>query len=193
MNGGDDGGDGSWVQRRRSRLCGVRSRRQHTRRSVCARDVCEGKCAWRVCGGCALRVRRGRGREFEPCTCAPSKVDEVDDSKQRQEEHRSEERCPAHPRLECQPTTGAAGRPPQRLLGAAETVPKDVVGDTVAGSNARVEARRSWSEQLPVRRRASPVEKIARVDCGGDGAGLKKTRLWGGQLAIFSVILTVSC
>ena len=69
------------------------------RRSVCARDACEGKCALRVCGGCAWRVRRGRGREFERCTCAPSKVDEVDDSKQRQEEHRSEERCPAHPRV----------------------------------------------------------------------------------------------
>ena len=31
--------------------------------------------------------------------CAPSNVDEVDDSKQRQEGHRSEERCPAHPRV----------------------------------------------------------------------------------------------
>ena len=38
-------------------------------------------------------------RGFDRCTCAPSNVDEVDDSKRRQEQHRSEERCSAHPRV----------------------------------------------------------------------------------------------
>ena len=39
--------------------------------------------------GLPPEVQQLTRREFERCTCAPSNVDEVHDSKQGQEEHRS--------------------------------------------------------------------------------------------------------
>ena len=63
--------------------------------------------------------------------------------------------------------TGRGAGPVGRLI-AGRVVGRLVAGRVVAQSQIEHEgggkAGRSWSEQLPVRRRASPVEKIARVE-----------------------------
>ena len=68
--------------------------------------------------------------------------------------------------------TGRGAGPVGRLV-AGRVVGRLVAGRVVAQSRDRT---RGWRQggavvvrELPVRRRASPVEKIARVDCGGDG------------------------
>ena len=81
---------------------------------------------WRVCGlrrVCVACASRPRPRVY--VSCAPSKVDEVDDSKQRQEEHRSEER-----RL---PVAAGDGIPLFKLVTCKNTAFIHVDGDVGKG------------------------------------------------------------
>ena len=109
MNGGGDGGDGCGGGGSGS---GGRSLRQHTRREAVSahNDACEARAGVR--GVCAEGQRRGRGRESNAVRAHRRTLMEVDDSKQRQEEHRSEERCPAHPRVSRHSASASAAAPP---------------------------------------------------------------------------------